>query len=487
MSKSYILSIDQGTSSTKAIIFDETGALVKKATASLKTEYFSDGFVEQDPQDILDSVKEACKRCLEGIETGKIKTIGISNQRETFILWDKNGKPVYPAIVWACKRSTKICDELKEQESWLKEKTGLLVDPYFSATKLLWVLRHQPEIKNRIEKGEIYFGTIDTWLLFKLTHEKSYFTDHSNASRTLFFNLKKLAWDNEILEKWNLNNLHLPEIKSSSDKFGETDIFGLLKTEIPINAIIGDSHAAMFGETCFQKGDTKMTLGTGSSLLMHVGNQPMVSKEGLLSTIGWSTKEEVAYAWEGAIVACGSMVEWLKSLSIISNAEETESMAMSVEESSSLYVIPAFSGLGAPFWQMNRKASIHGLTFGTTSSHLAKATLESICYQIKAVIEAMQNDLHLPIKLIAMHGGLSKNQFIQQGLSELLQADIRIQENLDISAQGAAFLAGLEAGVFNSLEEIKSLLKVKVLDSPKESDQLNQKYLHWLELITQKI
>ncbi len=483
MSKSYILAIDQGTSSTKAILFDEMGLVVKKATAKLKTAYFANGNVEQDPQDILDSVEEACVNCLEGVEHNKLVSIGISNQRETFVLWNKNGKPVHPAIVWACKRSTGICSEIKDQEIWLNEKTGLVLDPYFSGTKLLWLLRHNPVIAEQIALGQLYFGTIDTWLLYKLTNGKSYYTDHSNASRTLFFSLRELNWDKEILEKWNLHGLRLPEIKSSSNNFGKTDVFGLLKEEIPITAIIGDSHAAMFGEACFQKGDTKMTLGTGSSLLMHIGHEPLTSSEGLLTTIGWSTKDEVVYAWEGAIVACGSMIEWLKSLHIISNAKETENMAMSVNEPSEVYLVPAFSGLGAPFWEMDRKASFHGLTFGTTNAHLVKATLESICFQIKAVIDAMESDLKSPIHQVSMHGGLSKNQFIREGLTQLLEASIKIQENSDISAQGAAFLAGLQSGIFKDLTALKTLLKQQLLDKTKESYPIQQKYKHWLELI----
>ena len=422
MSKPYILAIDQGTSSTKAILFDDEGLVVKKATAHLKTDYMPNGFVEQDPQDILNSVEAACTSCLDGVELHKIDTIGISNQRETFVLWDKNGKSVYPAIVWACKRSTEICGTIKDQEAWLNEKTGLVVDPYFSGTKLFWIMQHQPKIAARIKNGELFFGTVDTWLLFNLTNGKSYFTDHSNASRTLFFNLKDLDWDQEILDKWELGNLKLPAIKSSSDEFGETSLFGLLVIEVPITSMIGDSHASMFGETCFQIGETKMTLGTGSSLLMHVGNTPVKSAHGLLSTIGWSTKNEVAYAWEGAIVACGSMVEWLRSMNIIETVEETEVMAKSVQEPSEVYLIPAFSGLGAPFWQMDRRASFHGLTFGTTASHMVKATLEAICFQIKAVVDAMQKDLQPPIAQIAMHGGLSKNNFVHNVHIGRLQA-----------------------------------------------------------------
>lgn len=483
MASSYILAIDQGTSSTKAILFDEHGSVVKKASAALHTNYLSGRWVEQDPDAILESVREAIAKCLKDIPTGAIKCIGISNQRETFVLWDNKGRPVHPAIVWSCKRSIQICETLKDQEAWLSEKTGLKVDPYFSGTKLLWLLEHRPQIADRVAKGELFFGTVDTWLLFHLTNGVSYFTDHSNASRTLLCNVKDLEWDPDIIQKWNLGGLRLPKIKASSDDFGETDIFGSLPVPVPITAMIGDSHAAMFGETCFEQGDIKMTLGTGSSLLMHIGPRPKASKNGLLTTIGWSTKEEVAYAWEGAIVACGSMVEWLKSIHIITNAGETAALALSVGEPSDVYLIPAFSGLGAPFWQMGQKASFHGMTFGTTKAHLVKATLESICYQIKAVLDAMQADLERPIPRMAMHGGLANNEFVQKCLRTLLDGDITLQENLDISAQGAAFLAGLKAGIFKDRASIRKLLTLRPLPKEQECNELAKKYEYWLHLV----
>lgn len=481
----YILAIDQGTSSTKAIIFDNKGKVIKKASAPLPTNYRLDGFVEQNPQDILTSVEDACRACLTDFDTQNLSTIGISNQRETFVLWDNDGKPVYPAIVWACKRSVELCGKIQDQSDWLNEKTGLVVDPYFSGTKLLWLLENEPLISERIKNGELFFGTVDTWLLYHLTNGTSYYTDHSNASRTLFFNLNDLAWDEDILQKWGLNNLQLPEIKPSSDHFGETSLFGLLDNKVAISAMIGDSHAAMFGEACFQKGSTKMTLGTGSSLLMHIGQMPRKSAQGLLSTIGWSTKNEVAYAWEGAIVACGSMIEWLKSMNILTSAEASADIAESVLDTSEVYLVPAFSGLGAPFWQMDRKASFHGLTFGTTKGHLVRATLESICFQIKAVIDAMEQDLQQPMAQTAMHGGLSKNAFVQKGLASLLEAVIKVQDNADISAQGAAFLAGLSMGVFKDLDHISSLISSNTLEK-KQKSNWEPKYQYWSNLIIQK-
>ncbi len=479
-----ILAIDQGTSSTKALLLNADAKVVGEGLADLETSYFPNGHVEQDPYAILKSVEEAVKSCVKGIEINRIKSIGISNQRETFVLWNKAGEPVFPAVVWACKRSTQICEELQHQNEWIQSKTGLLIDPYFSCTKVLWIIQNHPEIKQAIEKGEIYFGTVDSWILYQLTDGKSYACDLTNASRTLFFNIHTLDWDKEILHKWGLQNLHLPQLKRSSDDFGSTQLFGLSEKPIPVGAMIGDSHASMFGETCFEEGDTKMTLGTGCSMLMSVGSQPKKSTNGLLSTIGWCTKDQVVYAWEGAIVACGSMVEWLKnSLKIIDNVKETASIAESVKYDSGVFLIPAFSGLGAPFWQMDRKASFVGMTFGTQPAHLVKATLESIAFQIKAVIDAMESDLGSPIQQIAMHGGLSKNTFVQACVSELIEAKIELQDNPNISAQGAAFLAGLQAGVFSDLSELKQKINTQTIKKQNKRSDLQKVYQEWKNII----
>lgn len=479
-----ILAIDQGTSSTKALLMNAQATVVSEGISDLETTYFPNGLVEQDPYAILASVEKAVRACVEGIEIEKIKSIGISNQRETFVLWNAKGEPVFPAVVWACKRSTQICDDLKEQNEWIQEKTGLIIDPYFSGTKLLWILENHPQIKTELEQGNLFFGTVDTWLLFKLTNGKSYFTDLTNASRTLFLNLKTLTWDKDILTTWGLKNLNLPTLKRSSDDFGSTDLFGLSKNPIQIGAMIGDSHASMFGETCFEEGDTKMTLGTGCSLLMSVGESPKKSSNGLLSTIGWSTQNQVVFAWEGAIVACGSMIEWLKnSMKVIEDVKQTAAIADSVKDEQGIFLVPSFSGMGAPFWQMDRKASFVGMTFGTSPAHLVKATLESIAFQIKAVIDAMESDLGKPILQIAMHGGLSKNSFVQKSLNELIAATIQIQDNPNISAQGAAFLAGLQAGIYSDLFELKQKIKIQTLQKQSKNTALLQQFEEWKNII----
>lgn len=479
-----ILAIDQGTSSTKALLMNAHAQVIREGIADLETSYFANGYVEQEPYAILASVEKAVRACLEGIDIEQIKSIGISNQRETFVLWNAKGEPVFPAVVWACKRSTQICEDLKEQNDWIQAKTGLLIDPYFSGTKVLWILQNHPEIKEQIETGEIYFGTVDTWILYKLTEGKSYLTDLSNASRTLFFNLQTLDWDQEILHKWGLSQLNLPKLKRSSDNFGGTHLFGLSKNPIQIGAMIGDSHASMFGETCFEEGDTKMTLGTGCSLLMSIGNSPKKSNNGLLSTIGWSTQNQVVFAWEGAIVACGSMIEWLKnSLKVIEDVKQTAAIADSVKSEQGVFLVPSFSGMGAPFWQMDRKASFVGMTFGTSPAHLVKATLESVAFQIKAVIDAMESDFGKPIQQVAMHGGLSKNTFVQNCLSELIAANIQVQDNPNISAQGAAFLAGLQAGIYSDLFELKQKIKIQTLQKQSKNTTLLQQFEEWKNII----
>lgn len=479
-----ILAIDQGTSGTKALLFDAAGHVVKKGMEDLVTNYSENGFVEQDPQAILNSVKNACIKCLDGIDASSIISIGISNQRETFVLWDKDGNAITPAIVWACKRSTEICKNMLEQNEWIGSRTGLTIDPYFSATKLLWLMQESPELKHRIQNKEVYFGTIDTWLLFNLTNGLSYYTDYTNASRTLLFNLTELKWDQEILEKWGLIGLHLPKPKPSSDEYGSTNLFGIISNRVPVQAMVGDSHAAMFGECCFETGETKMTLGTGCSMLMHIGNKPVASKNGLLTTIGWSTDQEVVYAWEGAIVACGSMITWLKdALQLFAESSETEAITRSVNDNGGIYLIPAFSGLGAPYWDMHRKASIHGLNFGSNSAHIVRATLESICFQIQDVLLAMEKDLNHPVNGISMHGGLSKNGFICETLAALINCKIQVQDNADISAQGAAFLAGLKSGIFASLDSLKQLVKKESVNRGRENKEINLQYNHWKEII----
>ncbi|CAH0997719.1 Glycerol kinase [Emticicia aquatica] len=464
--KKYVLAIDQGTSSTKTIIFDENGQAVSKGSVDLKTNYFDNGFVEQNPEDIYQNTTDSINECLndftqKGFNIAEITSCGISNQRETFILWDKSGKAVSPAVVWACKRSIKICQALKEkgQEALIKQKTGLIIDPYFSGTKLLWLLENDENVKTKLDAGELYFGTVDCWLLFKMTQGKAFKTDFTNASRTLFFNIHTLTWDEEILQLWGLGLLNLPEICPSSHNFGNFTISSLSRDEsiIPITALIGDSHAATFGEGCFEKGTAKVTLGTGSSIMMNIGEKPVLSSSGMLTTICWSTENRVDYALEGAIVSCGSTIEWLKNeLNLFTEASASEQMANAVSDNAGVYLIPAFSGLGAPHWQMSRRASLDGMTFGTTKNHIVRAALESIPYQIKDVIIAMEHDMDASLKSISVNGGMTKNQFIIRFLVDLLALPLKKQQNPDVSALGAAYLSGLKSGVFENITQLKA-------------------------------
>ncbi len=495
--KKYILAIDQGTSSTKTILFDEQAQAVAKGCVDLKTNYFDNGFVEQNAEDIYQNVLDSVTECLndftqKGLEITNIMSCGISNQRETFVLWDKDGKALAPAVVWACKRSINICNELieKGQNDFIKKKTGLLLDPYFSGTKLLWLLENDSALKDKFQNGEVYFGTVDCWLLYKLSNGTQFKTDYTNASRTLLFNIHTLKWDNEILEKWELSNLNLPEVCASSYAFGIVnwgEILNLNKSfSTPMTSMIGDSHAATFGEGCFEKGTAKVTLGTGSSIMMNIGDKAVLSNSGMLTTICWSTQERVDYALEGAIVSCGSTIEWLKSqLGLFSSPAETEAMATAVTDNASVYLIPAFSGLGAPHWQMSRKASIEGMTFGTTKNHIVRAALESIPYQIKDVVEAMEKDMQAALKSISVNGGMTKNNFVIHFLADLLGIPLNKQRNPDVSALGAAYLSGLKSGVYENIEQLSAINKKQteqVLANP-ENKLPNKGYQGWKEKI----
>ena len=464
---SFILAIDQGTSSTKTLVFDAQGQVVSRASEPLKTHYFGEGFAEQDPEGIFQNVMSSVKKCLadfqaKGHSLTSLATVGISNQRETFILWDEQGKPLHNAVIWQCKRSVKICDQLRERGlgNTIHEKTGLLIDPYFSGSKLMWLQQNQPKIREAIQAGKAYFGTVDTWLLYKLTKGKKYLTDYTNASRTLFFNLSTLDWDADLLREFGLTGLQLPQPQPSSYAFGESDFEGLFPKPVPIMGMIGDSHAAAFGEGCFSEGTAKATLGTGCSILMNVGNQQKSLANGMVSTICWSTAERVDYALEGVIVTCGATIEWLKNeWGIFEDSKDTEAMARSVAHNNGVYLVPAFSGLGAPHWDMNRKASITGLTFGATKNHLVRAALESIPYQIKDIIGAMEADAGLELKELMVDGGMTSNGFVLQFLADLLGKPVLKINMPDVSALGAAYMAGLACGLFTNIAHLQSLKK----------------------------
>ncbi len=489
----YILAIDQGTSSTKSLIFDSEGKAVAKGSENLHTCYLPDGFVEQDPELIYQNVLTSVQKCLQqftekGFQQDEIAGIGISNQRETFVIWDKNGKPLHNAVVWQCKRSVQICEDLKQKglSQTVHENTGLVIDPYFSATKLIWLNHNNKEVSEAIKSGHAYFGTIDTWLLYKFTNGAVYATDYTNASRTLFFNLHTLQWDDELIAAYGLTGIQLPQIKPSSGFFGETDLNGLFTHPVPVTALIGDSHAAAFGEGCFEAGTAKATMGTGSSILMNIGSKPLLSKNGMVTTVCWSIAGRIDFAYEGVIVSCGATIEWLKNeLQLFSDSRETATMAEAVTDNGGVYLVPAFSGLGSPHWQMNRKASLTGMSFGTTKNHIVRAALESIPYQIKDVIVAMEKDAGIALKELNADGGITGNHFIMQFIADLLDKQVATIGMPDVSALGAALLAGLEAGVYQNIEALKKLNTDKKYFHPLDTAAAEKNYAGWQQQIQQ--
>jgi len=487
----HILAIDQGTSSAKTLVFDEHGRVVAKASEPLKTNYLDNGFVEQAAEEIYQNVLVSVKKCLDNYVQAdgnleNIKVIGVSNQRETFVLWDKNGKAFCPAVVWQCKRSVDICRELKQNglESVIKSKTGLIIDPYFSATKLIWLKQNNKAVAKAIEERNAYFGTIDSWLLYKLTKGENYFTDYTNASRTLLFNLHTLQWDEELITSFGLNGINLPICKPSSTFFGETDLNGLLTQPVKIAAMIGDSHAAAFGEGCFEPGTAKATMGTGCSLLMNIGSEPKESERGMVTTICWSTRDRIDYAFEGVIVSCGATIEWLKNeLGLIADSKECEAMAEKVVDNNGVYLVPAFSGLGSPHWDMNRKASITGLSFDCNKNHIVRAALESIAYQVKDVIEAMEGDAAIELKELMVDGGITSNKFVLQFLADLLGKKVVTIGMPDVSALGAAYLAGLQVDIFKSIDDLKKLNIERTAINPNDNKRMNGFYKGWKDAI----
>lgn len=497
MAKSYILSIDQGTSGTKAIIFDEFGKVVIKTTTPLKSYYPEASFVEQNPHEIYQSVINAVKSCLTKFnnefpnEETNILSCGISNQRETFVLWDKNGNPLHNAVVWQCKRSVEVCERLKDNnlEADINKSTGLTIDPYFSATKVTWLYENNIKVKEAIDSGNAFFGTIDTWLLYKLTNSKSYKTEYTNASRTLFFNIYNLVWDKTLLKAFKIEKINLPEVTFSSDYFGASTFDDAFKQPLPITGIIGDSQAAFFGEECFSNGMAKATLGTGSSILYNAESLSKNSENGMLTTIGWSVNGQVNYALEGVIVSCGSTIEWLKNqLTVFQSYNTIEPMATSLKTNEGVYLIPAFSGMGAPYWKKDWKASIHGLTFGTTKEHMVRAALESIAFQIKDVIYSIEKETNSSLKELKVNGGITANEFLMQFIADLLKTPITNMGITDVSAWGAALIAGLGVKHWKNLDSLPKLPPemVKQYIPNKQNEDVLNAYLGWLELLKTK-
>ena len=495
MNETFILAVDQGTSATKTVVFDKCGRIVAKAAEPLKSRFPRPGFVEQQPleihQNVLASVKECLNKYREAVsdDLTKIKTCGISNQRETFLLWDKSGRPLSNAVVWQCKRSVEICNRLKKSglEKEVNKRTGLIIDPYFSGTKIIWLYENDQRIRNAVDSGEAYLGTVDTWLLFNLTKGRNYCTDYTNASRTLFFNINELQWDKYLLDKFNLKNLNLPQPQPSSHSFGQSDFEGLFPDKINISAMIGDSHAAAFGEGCFSPGTAKATMGTGSSILLNTGPKTVQSENGMVTTICWSMPERVDYALEGIIVTCGATINWLRDqLGLFDNSHETEKIALSIEDTNGVYLVPAFSGLGAPHWKMDAKAAILGLNLGSDSKHIVRAALESIPYQIKDVISAMEQDSGIKLRELKVDGGITANRFVMQFLANLLKTNVINIGLEEVSAFGAACLAGLQQKIFSDIDQLKNLFTSKKEFSPNEDvKKVNVYYKGWRKAVKQ--
>lgn len=485
----YVLALDQGTTSSRAIVFDNDGKIVSVAQKEFTQIYPKAGWVEHDPMEIWGTQSGVAREALDkaGIAADQIAAIGITNQRETTVVWDKTtGKPVYNAIVWQCRRTAPICDELKNKglaES-IKQKTGLVVDAYFSGTKVKWILDNVPGAREKAENGELLFGNIDTWLIWNLTGGKNHVTDYSNASRTMLFNINSLEWDEDILKELNIPKSMLPEAKPSSFIYGYTikELFG---TEIPIAGAAGDQQAALFGQACFQPGMAKNTYGTGCFMLMNTGEKLVGSNNGLLTTIAWGLNGKVEYALEGSIFVAGAAVQWLRDeLKIIENAAASEAMAASVPDTNGVYVVPAFVGLGAPYWDMYARGAVLGLTRGANKNHLVRATLESIAYQTRDVLEAMQEDSGIELQSLKVDGGAVANNFLMQFQSDILGVPVDRPVITETTALGAAYLAGLAVGYWSDKEEIAKKWNVdKTFEPDMEEEGRNKKYEGWKKAV----
>ncbi len=481
----YLLAIDQGTTSSRAMIFDENINVMAIAQKEIESYYPKPGWVEQNADEIYASVIAVIFEALTkaGLRMNQINAIGITNQRETTVIWDKdNGKPVYFALVWQSRQTNDICERVRAQnvEAIIKAKTGLVIDSYFSASKIRWVLDKIPDGQRKAENGELMFGTIDTWLVYKLTNHNVHVTDVSNASRTLLMDINSLKWDDELLSFWNIPKAILPEIKSTSEVYGLTAT-EIVNAEVPIAALVGDQQASLFGQACFNAGDVKNTYGTGCFLLMNIGDKVKMSLNGLVTTVAWQLKDQICYALEGSVFVAGAAIQWLRDgIKIIGNATESEQMAKEVSDNGGVYVVPSFVGMGAPYWDADVKGAMFGITRGTTKAHLVRATLESLAYQTYDVLKAMESDTGFDVKLLKVDGGASRNNFLMQFQADILQANIKRAMVNETTALGAAFLAGLAVGVWESIDEIKEKWKNDIEFTPimdqAESDKLLQSW-----------
>ncbi len=467
MTEKYILALDQGTTSSRAVVFDRRGRIISIASKEFQQIYPQPGWVEHDPMEIWDSQMEAVRRALDsaGLSLQGIAAIGITNQRETTVVWDReSGKPVYNAIVWQCRRTAPACSRIQKMKfaEKIRKRTGLVIDAYFSGTKVQWILEHDKKIRKAAERGDLAFGTMDSWLIYRLTGKKLHLTDYSNASRTLLFNIHNLSWDREILRFFGIPDKILPAVKPSSQLYGHTSPEVFFGAEVPLSGIIGDQQGALFGQTCFRQGQAKNTYGTGCFLLMNTGEKPVASKTNLVTTIAWGTQKKVEYALEGSIFIAGAVVQWLRDgLRIISRAADSEPLAAGLSSNEGVYFVPAFVGLGAPYWDMYARGAILGITRGTTQAHIARAGLESIAYQTRDVLECMEKDSGIKLKELRVDGGAAANAFLMQFQADILGVPVVIQETTETTALGAAYLAGLAVGFWKDTQQVARNFNVR--------------------------
>ncbi len=490
MEKKYILAFDQGTTSSRAIIFNKDGEIVKTAQNEFTQLYPKPGWVEHDAMEIWGTQSGVAREVLEtaGVSPEEIAAIGITNQRETTVVWDKfTGKPVYNAIVWQCRRTADICDKLKEDgyEEYIRKNTGLVVDAYFSGTKIKWILDNVEGAREKAEKGDLLFGNIDTWLVWNLTRGEKHVTDYTNASRTMIYNIKELKWDEKMLEVLDIPKSMLPDVRPSSEVYGYTDEKTFGGARIPIAGIAGDQQAALFGQTCFEPGMAKNTYGTGCFMLMNTGEKMVESKNGLLTTIAWGLDGKVEYALEGSIFIAGAAVQWLRDeMKLVNDADDTEYFANKVKDTDGVYVVPAFAGLGAPYWDMYARGIMVGLTRGTNKNHIIRATLESMAYQTRDVLEAMQEDSGIKLETLKVDGGAVANNFLMQFQSDLLGVPVDRPEITETTALGAAYLAGLAVKFWDSKEDIRNKwIMDKQFTASMSKEIRDEKYEGWKKAV----
>ncbi len=486
----YVLALDQGTTSSRAILFDESGGVVASQAHEITQYYPKPGWVEHDANEIWEKQMRALRGVVvrAGIRYDEIAAIGITNQRETTVLWDRStGRPICPAIVCQSRQTASICDDLKERglETLFRDRTGLLLDPYFSGTKIKWILDNVEAARERAEKGELAFGTIDSWLIYKLTGNQVHATEYSNASRTLIYDLHELRWAPELLDALDIPAKLLPEVRESSGAFGKSAADLLDGARIPISGVAGDQQAALFGQTCFEEGATKNTYGTGCFMLMNTGTKPHRSESGLLTTIAWGVDGTIEYALEGAVFSAGAAIQWLRDeLGLLSNATESEAIARSVDDTGGVYLVPAFTGLGAPYWDPEARGALVGLTRGSGRAQVVRATLEAIAYQSKDVLRCLEKDTGLEIPLLQVDGGAAANDFLMQFQADILGIPVRRPVVQETTALGAAYLAGLAVGFWDSRDQIRRNWQEDRFFEPElDPDRREELYRGWLNAV----